>query len=75
MVNVTLIATFYSTEPFMTAAYTFYPTIKKIILIVDTLDSEVKSNIKAVEKTFGSRAKVRSSGWRRMISTTRPARP
>jgi CRISPR locus-related DNA-binding protein len=56
MTNVTLIATFYSTEPFMPAALAFSP--KKIILVVDTLDKTVKSNISAVEKTFGAIAKV-----------------
>lgn len=57
MAHVTLIATFYSTEPFMPAALTFSP--KKIILVVSTLDSTVKSNVKAVEKTFGTIAEVK----------------
>ncbi len=55
--GITLIATFYSVEPFMPAALTFSP--KRIILIVDATNKEVKSNIAAVEKTFGTMADVK----------------
>ena len=50
MDNVTLIATFYNTKPFLPAALKFSP--KKIVLLVDSADKEVKDNIKAVKKTF-----------------------
>lgn len=56
MVNITLIATFYSAGPLMPAALAFSP--KKIILIVDTMNQEIRSNISAVEKTFGSIATI-----------------
>jgi CRISPR locus-related DNA-binding protein len=56
MVNITLIATFYSAGPLMPAALAFSPT--KIILVVDVMNPEVRSNIAAVEKTFESVAKV-----------------
>ena len=56
MVNITLIATFYSAAPLMPAALAFSPT--KIILIVDNMNPEVRSNIAAVEKTFQSVAKI-----------------
>jgi CRISPR-associated protein Csa3 len=56
MVNITLIATFYSAGPLMPAALAFSP--KKIILVVDVMNPEVRSNINAVEKTFASVAKI-----------------
>ena len=52
MANITLIATFYSVEPFLPVAIAFSP--QKIILIVGDLSPEVKENIKKVEKAIGS---------------------
>lgn len=51
MDNVTLIATFYNTKPFLPAALKFSP--KRVVLMIDDTGKEVKENIKAVRKTFG----------------------
>ena len=48
--NVTLIATFYSPEPFLPAALKYSP--KKIVLLVDSGDGKVRENIRAVKKVF-----------------------
>jgi len=50
MDNITLIATFYSPEPFLPAALRFQP--KRIVLLVDSGDGKVRENIKAVKKVF-----------------------
>ena len=52
----TLIATFYSIEPFMPAALAYSPN--RIVLLVDSSDNEVRENIEKVKGTFGKVAKV-----------------
>ena len=52
----TLIATFYSIEPFMPAALAYSPN--RIVLLVDSSDKEVRENIEKVQGTFGKVAKV-----------------
>ncbi|MCL4373901.1 MAG: CRISPR-associated CARF protein Csa3 [Candidatus Marsarchaeota archaeon] len=52
----TLIATFYSIEPFMPAALAYSPN--RIVLLVDSSSKEVRENIEKVRGTFGKVAKV-----------------
>ncbi len=49
--NVTLIATFYSPEPFLPAALKYSP--RRIVLLIDSSDGKVKENINAIKKVFG----------------------
>ena len=52
----TLIATFYSIEPFMPAALAYSPN--KIVLLVDSSSKEVEENIEKVKGTFGKVTRV-----------------
>lgn len=54
--EVTLIATFYSVEPLMPAALAFQP--KKIMLLVNKTDGDVKDNIEKVRQIFGRLVEV-----------------
>ena len=54
--DVTLIATFWSVEPLMPAALAFQP--KKIILLVNKTEGDVKDNIDKVKQMFGKLVEV-----------------
>ena len=55
--DVTLIAPFYSVEPLMPAALAFQP--KKLVLLVNKTNDELKGNVEKVKDMFGKLVDVR----------------
>lgn len=58
MVNVTLIATFYNLPPLLPAAVEFRP--KKVVLLVNSTNAELKKNIENAKKALGNLVEVES---------------